>query len=58
MLWNKFQDCQVKFILRDHVLQQLGPSSVGYLESCLYLIIVISTGDFKIRWNVLLLVVQ
>ena len=36
MLWNKFQDYQVRFILTDHFLvRRFDPSFVGQFESCL-----------------------
>ena len=35
ILWNKFQDYQLIFLLTDNFWQQLDPSFVDQLESCL-----------------------
>ena len=64
ILWNTFQDYQVSFILTDHLLVKRFDSfyriSIILFTDCqtgcknnMPLIIVISTGDFQIRCNVL-----
>ena len=35
ILWNKFQDYQLRFIFTNHFWKQLDPPFVGKLESCL-----------------------
>ena len=59
MLWDEFQDYQVRFISTDHFLAKRFDSLTCHLQGSLRLpdnmtlIIMISTGDFQIRWNVL-----
>ena len=60
ILWDKFQDYQLKFILTNLFFGNsltryfMGSSNLVYwLPDNMTLIIVISIGDFQIRWNVL-----
>ena len=58
ILWNKFQDYQLRFTLANHFLVIAWPvicslNFVYWLSDNMAFTIVTSTGDFQMHWNVL-----